>query len=378
MKSIRLLLCLLLVGALLIPSCLAAAEPPEITAPSMVLMEASTGTVLAEKNAHEARPPASVTKIMALLLIFEAMDQNRFTLETPVTVGEAAAGKGGSQIFLEVGEVMPVGDLIKSIVVASANDATCAMAEFMAGSESAFVQLMNQRAAELGMEDTVFVNCTGLEAEGHVTSAYDIALMSRALLQHEEIRSYTTIWMDSVRDGAFGLTNTNRLIRLYNGATGLKTGFTSQAGYCISATAERNGMELICAIMGEATSDDRTATARAMLDYGFANYTLFPVTTEEVLSPIPVTLGVLEEVQPMLAESEPLLLDQADATTLTRTLELPEQLNAPIEEGQTLGTLTLRTDSGMQKQVPIVAGHSVERLSVGDLFVQLLRQGLGC
>ena len=273
---------------------------------------------------------------------------------------------------------MPVGDLIKSIVVASANDATCAMAEFMAGSESAFVQLMNQRAAELGMEDTVFVNCTGLEAEGHVTSAYDIALMSRALLQHEEIRSYTTIWMDSVRDGAFGLTNTNRLIRLYNGATGLKTGFTSQAGYCISATAERNGMELICAIMGEATSDDRTATARAMLDYGFANYTLFPVTTEEVLSPIPVTLGVLEEVQPMLAESEPLLLDQADATTLTRTLELPEQLNAPIEEGQTLGTLTLRTDSGMQKQVPIVAGHSVERLSVGDLFVQLLRQGLGC
>ncbi len=371
-------LCLLLCAALLVPGALAAPAPPEVTAESVVLMEKSTGTILAEKNSHEARPPASVTKIMSLLLVMEALDKGVITLDTPVTVGPAAKEKGGSQIYLEVGEVMPVRDLLKSVVVASANDATCALAEHLAGSEEAFVAQMNQRAQELGMADTHFVNCTGLDAEGHVTSAYDIALMSRELLKHEQIKEYTTIWMDTVRDGSFGLSNTNKLIRFYPGATGLKTGFTSVAGYCISATAERDGMELICAIMKEATSDARTVTAKAMLDYGFANYALVSATADQVLLPVPVTLGTLPEVQPVLQAADAVLLEKGEAANLTRELSLPETLEAPIEEGQQLGMLTLSGSGGVLREVPVVAGHSVQRLTVGDLFRELLSAALGC
>lgn len=375
---IRAALCLLLCAALLVPTALAAPVPPEVTAESMVLMEQSTGTILAEKNSHAAMPPASVTKIMSLLLVMEALDKGMINLDTPVTVGPNAKDKGGSQIYLEVGEIMCVQDLLKSVVVASANDATCALAEHLAGSEEAFVAQMNQRAQELGMADTHFVNCTGLDAEGHVTSAYDIALMSRELLKHPQIREYTTIWMDTVRDGSFGLSNTNKLIRFYPGATGLKTGFTSVAGYCISATAQRDGMELICAIMKEATPDARTTTAKAMLDYGFANYALVSATADQVLLPIPVTLGTMAEVQPVLQAADGVLLEKSEVAGLTRELVLPETLEAPIEEGQQLGMLTLRGSSGVLREVSIVAGHGVQRLTVGDLFQQLLSSALGC
>lgn len=372
------LLCLVLCFVLVGSAALAAPEPPEVTAESVVLMERETGTILAEKNSHEQLCPASVTKIMSLILIMEAIDNGTITLDTEVTVGEGAAGKGGSQIFLEVGEVMRVEDLLKSIVVASANDATTAMAEHLAGSEEAFVGRMNEKAQSLGMNDTHFVNCTGLDAEGHVTSAYDIALMSRELLRHELIKNYTTIWMDTVRNGEFGLSNTNKLIRFYNGATGLKTGFTNTAGYCISATAQRDGMELICAIMKESTSDARTATAKAMLDFGFANYALVSVTADTVLLPIPVVLGELAEVQPELQAADKVLLEKAQTGELTRELELVESVEAPVEEGQVLGKMTLKSPSGVLAEVNVVAGHGVERLSLWKIFNQYLQAALGC
>ena len=251
----------------------------DVNAKSALLMDAATGTVLFEKNAHEALAPASVTKIMTMLLIMEAIDSGSIGYDDMVTASESAAAKGGSQVYLKAGEQMAVSEMLKSIAVSSANDCACAMAEHLSGSEGAFVDRMNQRARELGMEDTHFVNCTGLddspEAARHRTSAYDIALMSRELLtRHPDIKKYTTIWMDTVRNGAFGLSNTNKLIRFYNGATGLKTGYTSGAGYCLSATAEREGLELIAVVMGCETSQKRAAVCKSMLDYGFANFSL--------------------------------------------------------------------------------------------------------
>ena len=251
----------------------------ELNAKSALLMDVATGTVLYEKDCHERLAPASVTKVMTLLLIMEAVDSGTIRLTDQVTASEAAAAKGGSQVYLKVGETMSVTDMLKSIAVSSANDCACAMAELLAGSESAFVEKMNRRAEELGMADTHFVNCTGLddspEAQNHRTSAYDIALMSRELLKnHPDIKQYTTIWMDTVRGGAFGLSNTNKLIRFYPGATGLKTGYTSGAGYCLSASAKREGMELIAVVMGCESSQKRTADCKALLDYGYAAYSV--------------------------------------------------------------------------------------------------------
>ena len=249
----------------------------DIDGKSAVLMDVATGTVLYESNPHEPLAPASVTKVMTMLLIMEAIDSGKIGWDDMVTASEAAAAKGGSQIYLKVGETMRVSDMLKSIAVSSANDCACAMAEHIAGSESAFVSMMNARAAELGMKDTHFVNCTGLDdddsAKEHRTSAYDIALMSRELLKnHPMIKKYTTIWMDTVRNGTFGLSNTNKLIRFYNGATGLKTGYTSGAGYCLSASAQRDGMELIAVVMGCESSQVRNAACKSLLDYGFANF----------------------------------------------------------------------------------------------------------
>ena len=294
--------CVIAVLALLISglSLDAVAAELDIDGKSALLMDVATGTVLYEKNAHEALPPASVTKIMTMLLIMEAIDSGKIRWEDTVTASESAAAKGGSQIYLKVGETMSVSDMVKSIAVSSANDCACAMAEHLAGSESAFVDLMNARAKELGMNDTHFVNCTGLDdgadAAEHRTSAYDIALMSRELLgNHPDIKKYTTIWMDTVRDGQFGLSNTNKLIRFYSGATGLKTGFTSGAGYCLSATAQREGMELIAVVMGCETGQKRTAACKAMLDYGFANFAVITPTPEEAVT-VPVALGRSDRV----------------------------------------------------------------------------------
>ena len=274
----------------------ASAVELDVAGKSAVLMDVATGTILYESNSHERLAPASVTKVMTMLLIMEAVDSGKIALTDMVTASEAAAAKGGSQIYLKAGETMSVSDMLKSIAVSSANDCACAMAEHIAGSESAFVAMMNQRAQELGMNDTTFVNCTGLDdgtdAVNHRTSAYDIALMSRQLLKyHPLIKNYTTIWMDTVRGGTFGLSNTNKLIRFYSGATGLKTGFTSGAGYCLSASAMRDGMELIAVVMGAETSQSRNAACKSLLDYGFANFAVVSPDLSDCDNQIPVRLG---------------------------------------------------------------------------------------
>lgn len=352
----------------------AAPATVEVAAPSAILMDAATGTILMEKNAHEQMPLASVTKIMTLLLVMEALDSGKITWEDTVTASEAAAAKGGSQVYLEAGEQMPIRDMIKSVTVSSANDCATALAEHVAGSEAAFVELMNQRAAELGMEDTHFVNCTGLddepEAEKHLSSAYDIAVMSRQLLQHDEIREFTTIWMDTVRDGQFGLSNTNKLVRFYPGATGLKTGFTSQAGYCLSASAERNGLGLIAVVMGCKTSQERFAACKSLLDYGFANYAL--VTPEVRDGQVPVRLGAKETVRAVPVENPQLLVEKGQSGSVTTEITLEEEVPAPVSQGQKLGTMTIRVGEQVLSSVNLVAEESVPRLGWWELFRLIL------
>ena len=345
---------------------------------SALLMDIATGTVLYESNSHEPLAPASVTKVMTMLLIMEAIDSGKIGWDDMVTASEAAAAKGGSQIYLKVGETMSVSDMLKSIAVSSANDCACAMAEHLAGSESAFVDMMNARAKELGMNDTNFVNCTGLDdgenASAHRTSAYDIAVMSRQLLKyHPDITKFTTIWMDTVRNGAFGLANTNKMIRFYSGATGLKTGFTSGAGYCLSASAERDGLGLIAVVMGCATSQERFAACKSMLDYGFANYALvspeIPADTA-----VPVKLGKMDSINAVAGEDTQLLVDKAQRSSITTDVTLEPEVSAPVSQGQRLGTLTVRAGEQVLAQVPLVAAQPVERLGWSDLFVKVMKQ----
>ena len=366
-------LLVLLAGALL--PAVRAAEL-DLPAPSYVLMERSTGEVLLEHNAHERLRPASVTKVMTLLLIMEALDDGRIGWDDMVQTSAAAAAKGGSQIYLEENEQLPLEEMLKSIVVSSANDCACAMAEHIAGSEAAFVEMMNARAEQLGMTDTHFVNCTGLddepEAAEHLTTAYDIALMSRELLGHEAIKKYTTIWMDTVRDGQFGLSNTNKLVRFYDGTTGLKTGYTSAAGHCLSASAERNGMELIAVVLHCASSTDRFESAKALLNYGFSNYALVTPEPGE-LPAVPVTLGASMEITPVLADETPILIDKALATGVETRVRVNESVTAPVEAGQTLGTLTITSGSQTIAERDLVAPEAVEALRWGDVFLQMLR-----
>lgn len=348
----------------------------EVAGKSAVLMDVATGTVLYESNPHEALAPASVTKVMTMLLIMEAIDSGKIGWDDMVTASEAAAAKGGSQIYLKVGETMSVSDMLKSIAVSSANDCACAMAEHIAGSEAAFVDRMNTRARELGMNDTNFVNCTGLDdddsAKAHRTSAYDIALMSRELLKnHPMIKKYTTIWMDTVRGGAFGLSNTNKLIRFYQGATGLKTGFTTGAGYCLSASALRDGMELIAVVMGAQTSQARNAACKSLLDYGFANFAVIsPELTET--EPVPVRLGSRDSVDVKLGDSASLLIDKAQKSAVTMDVQLEPEVTAPVSQGQRLGTLTVKSGEQVLSQVPLVAAEPVDRLTWGSLFLRVL------
>ena len=366
-------LLVLLAGALL--PAVRAAEL-DLPAPSYVLMERSTGEVLLEHNAHERLRPASVTKVMTLLLIMEALDDGRIGWDDMVQTSAAAAAKGGSQIYLEENEQLPLEEMLKSIVVSSANDCACAMAEHIAGSEAAFVEMMNARAEQLGMTDTRFVNCTGLddepEAAEHLTTAYDIALMSRELLGHEAIKKYTTIWMDTVRDGQFGLSNTNKLVRFYDGTTGLKTGYTSAAGHCLSASAERNGMELIAVVLHCASSTDRFESAKALLNYGFSNYALVTPEPGE-LPAVPVTLGTAAEITPVLADETPILIDKALAAGVETRVCVDESVTAPIETGQTLGTLTITSGGQTIAERDLIAPEAVEALRWGDVFLQMLR-----
>lgn len=352
----------------------ASAAGPETEAKACLLMEKTTGEVLYEENAHDELEPASVTKVMTLLLIMEALDAGTLTKETMVPVSATAAGMGGSQVYMKEGEQFSVHDMLKAIAVASGNDASVAMAEYLAGSERAFVEKMNAKAAELGMEDTVFLNCTGLPTDGHHSSAYDIALMSRALiLGHPDIRTYTTIWMDTLRDGTFQLANTNKLIRFYSGATGLKTGSTDGALYCLSATAEKEGMELIAVVLGSPTSADRFESAKALLNYGFASYALVPVAPSEPLNPIPVKLGKTASVQPVLTEQARLLLPKGDAAKVTTTVELPDEVEAPLSQGQPLGHLTVLVDGEEKTTLPLVSGQVVERLTLPEVYKGLLK-----
>ena len=365
-----------LAGTLVLP---AGAVDLQLTAPSAVLMDLATGTVLYETNAHERLAPASVTKVMTLLLIMEAIDSGKISWQDTVTASEAAAAKGGSQVYLKVGETMSVEEMVKSITVSSANDCACAMAEYIAGSEAGFVEKMNAKAKELGMEDTNFVNCTGLDDEPsaaeHLTSAYDIALMSRELLlHHPDIKKFTTIWMDTVRNGSFGLANTNKLVRFYEGTTGLKTGYTSAAGHCLSASALRDGLELVAVVLHCPSSTDRFQSAKALLDYGFANYPLVPVQEGGTLSPVPVVPAQSETVQPVASGEEQLLIDKGLRQSVTRTVELLPSVQAPVSQGQRLGTLTIQADGQVLGEIPLVAEKAVPRLTWKDLFQNLLRR----
>lgn len=354
------------------------AEGLDVPAKSALLMDVATGTVLYEKNAHEALPPASVTKIMTMLLIMEAIDSGTLGYDDIVTASEAAAAKGGSQVFLKAGEQMTVSEMLKSIAVSSANDCACAMAEHLSGSESAFVEQMNRRAQELGMRDTHFVNCTGLDdgpdAASHRTSANDIAVMSRELLaRHPDITKYTTIWMDTIRGGAFGLSNTNKLIRFYPGATGLKTGFTSTAGYCLSATARREELELIAVVMGCESAKIRNAACKSMLDYGFAGYCLVSPSLEDAPQ-VPVRLGSKAFVSLKLDGQGQLLVPKAKRSGIATNIRLEPEVTAPVEAGKQLGSLTVTSGDEVLLEAPLVAAEPVPRLSLGGIYLQILRR----
>ena len=351
----------LLAAALLVLPAQAVSGAPTVDAAAAVLMEKETGAILYEQNAHDKLEPASVTKVMTLLLVLEAIDDGRLALDDMVTVSAHAASMGGSQVYLKEGEQMSVDDMLKAVAVVSGNDAAVALAEHLAGSEEGFVEQMNQRAAERGMADTCFVNCTGLPAAGHLTSAHDIAVMSRALIQHPKIRDYTTIWMDSIRGGQFQLANTNKLVRFYEGATGLKTGSTDAAGYCLSATAERDGMELIAVVLKAKTSEQRFESAKSLLNFGFANYTLTDVYPGQALPPVDVLLGEQDTVQPVLAQSSRILVDKAQLNDVTSELRLCENVEAPVEQGQVLGTITAYFNGKSYGTLDLVATCSVER-----------------
>ena len=367
-KILALLLALLTLGVLPLMSW---GDGIETQAKSLILVEGSTGKVLYELNADESLPPASVTKIMTLLLVFEAIEEGKLRFEDPITVSEQAAKMGGSQVYLEQGEQMTVDELLKCVVIASANDAAAALAEAVSGSLESFVSDMNRRAAELGMSHSHFENTNGLyyTTTTHLTSAPEIAIMSKELLKHEKIFDYTTIWMDTVRNGAFGLTNTNRLIRFYNGANGLKTGSTSKAGFCISATAKRDGMQLIAVVMGSPTRDERNATAAKLLDYGFARYEVYntPSLTQETL---PVLGGKKDSV---LLDCTPqsFVLEKGHGKKVEILTELPENLKAPVEKGQILGKIVYKLDGTELGSKEICAKESVDRLSKWDLFKKM-------
>ena len=374
----------LLLVSLSLALCLPArgAEPElELESPSAILMDAATGTVLFEQDADTPMEPASVTKVMTLLLVMEALDRGEISMDDRVVASEAAAAKGGSQVYLEPGEEMSMDEMLKSVVVASANDCATALAEHLAGSEAAFVERMNRRAEELGMTNTHFVNCTGLcdeaQAKEHRTTARDIALMSRALLTHDRIRSYTTIWMDTVRDGRFGLSNTNKLVRFYKGTTGLKTGYTSTAGHCLSASAQRDGIELIAVVLGAKTSSGRFADAKALLDYGFAGWALVTPDLDVELPPVPVELGQADAATPVLSDAGKLLIEKGQQSQITRETELEPSLTAPVRRGDRLGTLTVKAGDQVLKTIPLVAEQDVARLTAAQIMLRLFKTMCG-
>lgn len=369
---IKRVICVILCAVLVIPS-YASELTGQYDAKSVILIEAETGRVLYEDNADERLAPASVTKIMTLLLIFEAISDGAVRLDEYVPVSEYAASMGGSQVFLKVGERMTADEMIKSIAVSSANDCAVAMAEFICGSEGAFVARMNERAAQLGMTSTHFENATGLDdtVSDHMTTARDIAAMSRELLKHEQIFNYTTIWMDTIRNGQFGLTNTNKLIRFYPGANGLKTGSTSKAGFCISATAKRDGMQLIAVVMASSTSSARNECAKLLLDFGFANYSV--VSYEGAgLPPIRVK-GAYEDELSISQGGFFTLLSKADTKNVTYEIDVPPYISAPIEKGQKVGCVRYMLNGEVIGESDVTANEDIPKIGYLKLLTEFIK-----
>lgn len=350
------------------------ADPFSVSAQSAVLMDQVSGRVLFEKNAHEKLYPASVTKIMSLLLFMEAIEEKKLRLNDNIAATREAVEKGGSQIWLKEGEQMTADELLRATAIGSANDACTALAVHLAGSETAFVRRMNERAQQLGMRDTVFENCTGLDddTETHLTTAYDIALMSRALLAHEKIQTYTTVWMDSLRGGKTQLVNTNKLVRFYNGTTGLKTGTTNKAGCCVSASARRDGMHLIAVVLHAPSSNDRFDDAKTMLDWGFASFeSVTPDFEKALLHPVPVRRGIAQSVDVRMPKLQKLLLKTGEKAKLQTTVELADDVFAPVEKGQQLGTLTVSLDGKTRAEYPLCAAEDVRERTLWDAFLRL-------
>lgn len=337
-----------------------------LNAKSAILMEEATGNILYESNPDERLPIASVTKVMTMLLIMEAVDSGKISLDDMVTVSENAMSYGGSTMFLETGEQLTVNDMLKGIAVASANDGCVAMAEHLAGSESTFVDMMNEKAKELGMENTHFMNTNGLDEDDHYSSARDVAIMSRELMKHETIFNYTSIWMDTLRGGKFQLANTNKLIRFYDGANGLKTGSTSKALCCLSAAAKRNDMQLIAVVLGAPTSAERFASAKSLLDYGFANYEVnTQITAGDEVQKIAVEKGVDKEVDVVAGDSCSTLVKKGQEDNITKEIKIDETITAPIEAGQKIGTMTISRDGEVIADIDLNASSAVEKKGIG-------------
>ena len=344
-----------------------------ITAPSAVLMETSSGKILFEKNPHEQRPCASITKVMTMLLVCEAIDNGKLSLDDTITASAHAASMGGSDIWLEEGETMSADDMIKATVVASANDAAVALAEHLCGSEEVFVEKMNEKASQLGMKDTVFKNCNGLDEDGHITSAYDVAVMSRELMKHEMIFEYTSIWLDNLRDGKTQIVNTNKLLKTYNGITGLKTGTTNDAGCCMAASAKRGDMSLVAVVLGCNSGKERFSDAAALLDYGFAN---FSVTQLKAPEDLPKTIKVENGMQGNIGigcdVNASIVLDKNSSSKIVSKIDLPESIEAPVVSGQKLGTVTYSLDGNAVKSFEISALQDAEKISFASVFSVLL------
>lgn len=373
-RIVSTIICLLMIFTVFNVPIVCAEGEPELTAPSAILMENSTGKILYDKNSHERRPMASITKIMTMLLAMEEIDAGRMKYDEVITGSAHAKSMGGSTIFLDEGEQLSVHDILKGIAVASGNDAAVAMAEHISGSEEAFVARMNERAAELGMKDTNFVNCNGLDAQGHYSSAYDIAVMSRELLKHPDIHNFTTIWMDSLRDGKFTLSNTNKLIRYYEGATGLKTGSTDDALFCVSATAKRDGMHLIAVIMAAPTSKDRVSDASKLLNHGFANYSIVAVSNKgDAVGEYPVSKGKKKTTTPVLNGSFELLVKKGEKPQIDMRPRMYNDIMAPVHSGDIVGIMEYYIDETKIGETDIINSEDIEKMKFSDVFMQMVR-----
>lgn len=375
--AVKKMICAAILGGMLLVQAAALPEMGALNAKSAALY-AANGQELFAYNADEQLQPASVTKIMTMLLTMEALERGEVTLDTMITGSEYACSMGGTQVWLEPGEQMSLNDMLKAIAVGSANDCAVAVAEHLAGTEAAFVERMNQRATELGCTNTQFINANGLDGMGQktMTSARDIALISCELLRHPKILEYTGIWMDSIRGGKFSLANTNKMLKSYPGLTGLKTGYISEAGFCISASAERDGLSLVAVVMAAPTKETRMADASALLNYGFANFTVY-TPPDDLLQPVPVQLGSADFVQPVLQNDQSIVVEKEKAAQLETQLDLPDALQAPITAGQQIGELTVTSGGETLMRLPITAAEDVQARSIPGLLLSFLGKLVG-